>query len=569
MKIIGINSGYDAAKNKIYAGGCALLDDGKIIISLAEDRISRNKNDGGFFKSLEYIYKEYGLSTEQIDYFYISFYGNPIIPNEEIIKFHLMLLDLSRSPEKLVVMPSHHISHACLAHFLSPFDESLIMVADNEGCLLSPKDAAQKSVYFNDCERNSYYWAHNNCITLIGRDFENAGEVSFGQAYSKFNEFIGFGNYLSVGKTMGLSSYGHIPPEWADIDMWGIDSSGKLYAHMLETHDSYKDIVYFFKRHNLDVKPGLNYECDEYKNLAHYVQQQLNKWSIEKMRFLINKFGKMNICVSGGVGLNSIMNEMLETHLDVQVFVPPYCSDPGQALGNAIYGYVCQTGLNNNTVIKKINFGEYLYLGTEYDDDRITKAILQEYQNDDRVEILFPDKPLHEFSRLISENKIVGFYQGRSEYGARALGNRSILAMPNSIEIRDRVNTLKGRELFRPLAPAVLSEYREHYFEGGLSILDYAMLRVVQVKDEKRSIICGTTHFDGSARLQVVEKKYNPRFYELIKEVDKLTGIPVIINTSFNSAGEPIVETPRDAIESFLAMNLDALLCGNCLILPK
>lgn len=569
MRIIGLNSGYDASMSKIFSGGCALIENGEIIIALAEDRISRNKNDGGFSNVLKYIYNEYGLSVDDIDYFYISFYANPVIPNEEIIKFHLEFLNLTEYPEKLVVMPSHHFSHACLAYYLSPFNDAIIMVADNEGCLLSPKNAAQKGILFNNCERNSYYWAHNNCLTFIDRDFQSSGQVSFGKAYNKFNEFVGFGSYLSAGKTMGLSSYGQIPPEWEELDLWYMDSNGNLYSNIIETHDSYIDIIYFFKRHNIEISTGLSYESQEYKNLSAYIQQQLNKWSVKKMRFLTNQYDVMNICVSGGVGLNSIMNEALESNLKTKLFVPPYCSDPGQALGNAIYGYISQTGRNNNPCIPKYSFGDYIYLGTKYTIDRISQDLMQEYSNDQRVKIVFSSNALYECARMIAEGKIVGVFHDRSEYGARALGNRSILAMPNSVELRDKINMLKGRELFRPLAPACLSEYRKLYFEGEASILDRTMLRVVKVREKCQSTICGVTHIDGTARLQEVIKSINPHFYELISYVYSITKIPMVINTSFNHAGEPIVETPHDAVESFLAMRLDALLCGNYLVIRK
>lgn len=566
LRIIGINSKYDAGMNEIYSGGCAYICDGEIIIALAEDRISRKKNDGGFKESLAYIYGEYNLTTDDIDYFYISFYANPLIPNEEMIKLHLKLLGIEKEPEKLVVMPSHHLSHACLAYFLSPFEDALIMVADNEGCLLSPKSAREKGVIFNDCERNSYYWAHGNCITLIDRDFQHSGEVCFGKAYNKFNEYIGFGSYLNVGKTMGLSSYGTDVSEWENIDLWYIDENGNLHSNITETHDSFDDITYFFKKHGLSVKHNLSYETDEYKNLAFFVQHQLNKWSVIKMQDLIKKYGIKNICVSGGVALNGIMNCELEKRLQASVFVPPYCSDPGQALGNAIYGYIQQSGKSNNSFIKKIKFENYIYLGTEYSYTRIHEELISLYKNDSRIEMILSDNIFKIGAEMIADGKIIGFYQGRSEYGARALGNRSILAAPNSIEIRDRVNTLKGRELFRPLAPAVISEKWDLYFDGEKSILDTMMLRVVNVKLDRQKEVCGITHIDGTARVQEVTKKINPDFYQLITEFYKITQIPMVINTSFNKAGEPIVESPKDAVESFLAMNLDGLICGNYLL---
>ena len=557
---------YDAGMNEIYSGGSAYICDGQIVIALAEDRVSRKKNDGGFSSSLSYIYQEYGLTQDDIDFFYISFYANPIIPEKEMIELHLKMLNIEDHPEKLVVMPSHHLSHACLAYFLSDFEEAIIMVADNEGCLLSPKDAKEKGVIFNDCERNSYFWAHENCITLIDRDFQYAGEVGFGKAYNKFNEYVGFGSYLNAGKTMGLSSYGTIPEEWKNLDLWYMDEHGHLHSNIIETHDSYDDIDYFFKRRGLPIHRDLQYDSEEYQNLAHFVQQQLNKWGVEKMRYLTNQYDVKNICVSGGVALNGIMNYCIEQELDTKVFVPPYCSDPGQALGNAIYGYIQATGKGNNSYIEKVKFNNYIYLGTEYTDERITKELMDVYADDSRVEVVTPDNIFETAANLIADGAIIGFYQGRSEYGARALGNRSILAAPNSTEIRDRMNILKGRELFRPLAPAVLTEHWDEYFEGRRSVLDTMMLRVADVKKERQKEVSGITHVDGSARVQEVKQEINPVFYNMIQEYYKISGIPMVINTSFNKAGEPIVESPQNAVESFLSMNLDALVCGKHLV---
>ena len=245
MKIIGINSQYDALMNKINSGSCALIEDGKIVFALAEDRISRVKDEGGFKKSLKYILNKTKLTVEDIDYFYISFYSNAVIPTKKMIKDHLDMLRISKNPEKLIVMPSHHFSHACAAYFMSPFDEAIIMVADNEGSLLYPSDETKKYIENCYCERNSYYWARGNCITLIERDFEMPTEVGFGKAYNMFNCYIGFGDYLSVGKTMGLSSYGKLSGKLKKTEIWKMDRNGKLRSNMTETEDLEKDVERF------------------------------------------------------------------------------------------------------------------------------------------------------------------------------------------------------------------------------------------------------------------------------------------------------------------------------------
>ena len=390
-----------------------------------------------------------------------------MIPTKKMIEFHLKELGILDNPEKLVVVQSHHMSHAYAAYFLSPFEEAIIMVADNEGSLLYPKDAEEKNIINNYCERNSYFWARGNCISFMERDFEEPGTVAFGKAYNKFNEYVGFGSYLNAGKTMGLSSYGHITEEMKNLDLWGMDEHGKMYSNIRETYDSYRDIKNFFKENNIDVidtREEKCYERQEYKDLALYIQEQLNKWSVAKTKVLMDKTGFKNVCLSGGVALNGIVNREIEEKLKAKVFVPPYPSDPGQALGNAIYGYIQQSGLGNNSYIDKFKFNSFTYIGTEYSQEDIEDAI-NEYRSDDRVTIEYPKDICKTAAKLLSEGKVIGWFNGRSEYGARALGNRSIIADPRSSEIRDRVNTLKGRELFRPLAPSVMNEYVGEYFE--------------------------------------------------------------------------------------------------------
>lgn len=568
MKIIGINSNYDALMNKIYSGSCALIIDGKITCALAEDRVSRTKDEGGFRQSLKFILSRENLTVDDIDYFYISFYGNAVIPKKRMIRYHLDLLNLNKHPEKLVVMPSHHFSHACLAYFLSPFNEAVIMVADNEGNLLYPSSEKETDMGNTYCERNSYFWARGNCITFVERDFEIPGEVGFGKAYNMFNEYIGFGNYLAAGKTMGLSSYGKVEGNFKKMEIWKMDKRGKLYSNMIETENLIKDVERFLKTSNVKLpkrKEEKLYELPEYKNLACFVQHQLNKWSAKKIEFLIKKVGIRNVCISGGVGLNGIMNENIENSLHVPVFVPPYPSDPGQALGNAIYGYVTQTGKNNNPLIGKVKFYDYAYLGTDYSDSEILR-VLKRIKSKFKIKFKQVDNVTAVAAKLLAEGNIIGWFQGKSEYGARALGNRSILADPRSIIIRDKVNILKRRELFRPLAPSVLSEYKSEYFDDFYSLLDKYMLSVKNVKKAKAKYIKGVVHIDETSRLQEVSRKDNKKYYSLIQEFKKNTGIPMVLNTSFNMAGEPIVESPIDAVKTFVEMGLDFLICGDFIV---
>jgi len=301
-----------------------------------------------------------------------------------------------------------------------------------------------------------------------------------------------------------------------------------------------------------------------YKNLALYVQTQLNKWSVAKIEHLIKKIGINNICISGGVGLNGVTNTFIEQKTSQNVFVPPFPSDQGQALGNAIWGYINICNLNNKPQNPKIKFLNFTYLGTEYTNDEILD-VCEDY----RVNQISFTKEKDIFNiaaELLKEGKVIGWFQGRSEYGARALGNRSILASPCSAKIRDRVNILKGREQFRPLAPSVLAEHCDKFFHFSDSSLYPFMLGVVQAKEKYKEQIEGVVHIDNSSRIQILNADSNKRFHLLITEFYKKTNIPMVINTSFNMAGYPIVEDPKDAIKSAISMNLDALVCNDILI---
>ena len=294
----------------------------------------------------------------------------------------------------------------------------------------------------------------------------------------------------------------------------------------------------------------------------------MNKWAAKKLELLIKRTGVNNICISGGVAQNGVMNAFVEQQLACQVFVPPFPSDQGQSLGNAIYAWISVNGLSNNSILPKSMFCDFKYLGSEFSNTEIQAAISMTNISSTYT-VKKTENIAKETAQLLFDGKIVGWFQGKSEYGCRALGARSILSSPCSAEIRDRVNTLKRRELFRPLAPTVLAEYTNEYFNNSDSFLSEYMLGVVDVIKEQQSCIEGVTHVDGTARIQSLTYEQNPLYYALIKEFFDLSGIPLIMNTSFNMAGEPIVETPIDAINAFRNMNLDALVCGNYLIEKK
>ncbi len=565
MIVAGINSGLDGALAPVRGGSAALIADGEILGAVAEERISREKWAGGFSAALPALLDDHGLSLTDVDAFYLSFYGNPPSPRDELIRLHLDELGLGRTPEKLVTLTSHHRSHAALAFFLSPFDEAAILTADNEGTLLSTGGDLHPPAALH-CERNGYYWARGNQITLLSRDFSDPWHPGFGKMYNKFTEYVGFGDYHNAGKTMGLSGYAEVPDAFAGLELWEELPSGALASRVDDTNDCESDLREFFGRHGIDIPPpgrGDDYMDPRYCQMTAFVQDQLCRWAARRCGRLLDQCGARALCVSGGVGLNSVMNSHLERTLGVPVFVPPFPSDQGQALGNAIHGFVRESGWDRNPTLSPRRFGDYFYLGPSHDAESIAAAA-----EDARGAATRPDtdRLLEIVADLLDGGAVVGWFQGRSEYGARALGNRSVLADPRPAGMRDRVNDLKGRERFRPLAPSVLDHATAEWFEGTDSLLLPGMLGVVRVRPFARERVAAITHVDGTARVQTVSRRTNPRYFDLISAFHRRTGVPLVLNTSFNAAGDPIVETPSQAVAAYEKMHLDALVLDDWLI---
>ncbi len=562
MLICGINYSYDVNGKFINSGGSAIIKDGRILGAISEERIAREKHIGGFLKSTKLLLQYLKISVNDIDRFYVSFYSMPIIPDcklVETIAQDLGLSDLSR----IYFVNSHHSSHAYMSYFLSNFNEAIIVVADNEGSILHPiksKEGLQNKLCF---ERNSYYWAKSNCMELIDRDFNKPKDFGWGKAYSRFTRYIGFGSYTNAGKLMGLSSYGNDNDEFKNLNLWDSDIDGSIKSN-ISNRQSLNDVFDFFYKSGVSIpKPveKFNFENRDLINLSRFIQKQLENSVLTKIKHLVSTTGIENICIGGGVALNSLLNQKIERKLNVKVFCPPSPGDEGQALGNAILGYIKSCDHDRNPNQTRINFKNYLYLGKEYSDIEINKAVnklkkhnweIREFKNISKVTAYLIDKGL-----------IIGWFQGKSEYGPRALGNRSILADPRDFNMLNKVNNVKGRELFRPLAPSILDMYFEDYYFNNESYLSESMSGVFLVKKKKEKIIPAVVHIDGGSRVQKVTQKINPLFYDLIEEFYKITKIPLVINTSFNSAGSPIVETPLDAVNDTFTMDLDALVISN------
>lgn len=567
--IVGINSGIDASLAPVDSGGACLLSDRRIVGAIAEERISRKKYQGGYEAALNALLAEHRFQLSDIDAVALSFYRAPAHPPDALVRYHESRLNLPATT-RLLCLPSHHLSHAYSAYFLSPFEHALIVVADNEGSDLYPCGGEW-------LERNSYYLAAGNSVHLLHRDFENPGDMGFGKAYNRFTRYLGLGDYHAAGKTMGLSSYADVPEKMLGIDVWQMGGDGRLVSTIrdnasLENGDDQaqlEDLRRFFQHHGVAVPPPARqgqWEDPIYQELAAFIQHQLNKWMLRKVKWLVERTGCRNVCFGGGVALNAVTNSYVEREGNLRAFASPYGSDEGQAVGNAIHARVTYDQRALARGAERLSFTDYVFCGTCY----ATPEILERIRPFSDEWVMSPvDDVASIVARTISQGAVVGWFQGRSEFGARALGARSIVADPRDGGLRSSLNRSKGREKFRPFAPSVLEEAVREYFLTEDSLLFDHMLGVAAVRPEKAAQIPAVVHVDTTARLQIVRRHDTPLYHDLITEFRRLTGVGLILNTSFNFAGEPIVETPEDALRSAAVLGLDAVALGDVLCVRR
>ena len=459
----------------------------------------------------------------------------------------------------------HHLAHCASAFYPSSFDQAAILVADGYGV---HTDGKSESVM--------YAFGDKNKISVLDTiegfcDFTEEEKKhtsyrshmifrnSIGVFYQNITVLIGLGSFAE-GKTMGLAPYGEENPEFNKIrEFIHLLPEGKLSIDNRNIFFYCKEIVEKAKQ-TLDKEKLLKF----YADLAYIHQKLLEEMIIHLCNHLYNLTKCKSLCLAGGVILNSVANGKIIKNTPFEnIFIQPAAGDNGISIGCAMYGAHALRNIPRK-FYKKNEFSPYL--GREYNKKEIETAVNKfKDQLIDCGEIKNHQQKAAEY---ISEGKIVGWFQGRSEIGPRALGNRSLLADPRDPNMKDYLNQqVKHREFFRPYAPSVLKEKAIDYFE----ISSYApyMLVVPPVKKAVRKLIPAVTHVDGTGRLQTVDKKANPSYYGVIKAFEKITEIPVVLNTSFNTVGEPIVETPEEAIRCFLKTGIDILFIENRLLLKK
>lgn len=585
MNILGISAFY-------HDSAACFIKDGKIISAIQEERFTRKKGDSSFPKNaIDYCLSE--LKGEKLDL--VTFYDKPFVKFERILESYLAFAPhglnsfLKSMPvwikQKLwmkdyiskelkydgkMIFPTHHESHAASAFFPSPFKEAAFLTIDGVG----------------EWATTCFGTGKDNKIEIL---YEMHFPHSLGLLYSAFTYYTGFKVNSGEYKVMGLAPYGK--PIYKKIILDKIID--------LKEDGSFKINIEYF-----DYAVGLTMTNQKFNNLfggpprvpetkltqkemdlAASIQEVTNEIMLKMALHVKKETGMKNLCLGGGVALNCVANgEILREKIFDKIWIQPASGDAGGSLGAALFAW--HQYLGNPRLADGINDSmQGAYLGPEYNNNEIKNFLIKNK---------IPHKKINRenlaktAARLINDQKVIGWFQGRMEFGPRALGNRSILADARSPKMQALVNLkIKFREGFRPFAPSVLMEKTSEYFdlntESPYMLLVAPVLEKIRKKTTKkkdslwgidklnvpRSTIPAVTHIDYSARIQTVNKKDNPKYYDLIKTFDKNYHCPVIINTSFNVRGEPIVCTPLDAYLCFMHTNTDYLVLGNFLLDKK
>jgi len=565
MYTLGISCHY-------HDSAAALLKNGKVIAAVEEERFSRKKFDDGYPKmAIDFCIRDAGITPKEIHS--VAFYDKSVLKFERLLDNYIAVAPrglysfLDVIPKWIhkrlwikneikkhlkgfsgkIIFPEHHLSHAAYAFFTSPFSESAILSVDGVGewSTTSFGTANDKTIKLTDDIR----WPH-----------------SVGMFYSAFTYFLGFKVNEGEYKLMGLSSYGK--PRFYDTimdNLIDVKDDGSIHLNMKYFAFTYDKVMTSKKFADLFGIPVRNKDSKAEQihfDIGASAQLVLEEILLKMVKHVYDKTGEKNLCFGGGVALNGVANyRILKESPFENIFIPPSPGDAGSAVGCAQYLYYSH--LKNERIIENdpdTRVQNNVYVGPQYSAQEI-KSFLDSknisYKHYVQSNLIF------ETAKLISEKNIVGWYQGKMEWGPRALGNRSILADPRDAKMKDILNEkIKHRESFRPFAPSILEEYVSDYFD--LDIPSPYMLLVAKVK--KPDIIPAITHVDGTGRLQSVSKNSNSLYYDLISEFHKITGVPVLINTSMNVMGEPIVNTPEQAYNMLLKTDMDYLVMSNCLI---
>jgi len=547
--------------SEMHDSAACIARDGHILFAVAEERLSRLKHDARFpTLSIEACLAAAGIRADQLDF--VCFGWPPAI---EALKHDLKCMAAGSLPLNYIDLVStvrrnlnhtrkqngkkqflarfptkaqfrfveHHLAHAISAYSFSGFDDAAVLVLDGRGAWEA------SSLWHGRDGRLQHVW------TIPWPN-------SLGLFYAQFTQYLGFQPYSDEWKVMGLAPYGEPGINLRDFIVPD-DNPYKVSTRLL-LDDKPAPLAGITAR----LGPQREAESDidpKHKNVAFAVQDACEEAMMTLARAAVAKTGSRNICLAGGVALNSKANgKILSSGIVDRIFVQPAAGDDGVCLGAALAPYLDNGG---KLPMHKMR---HAYLGAENSDEEIEKALTTYKLRATRV-----SDPAAAAAEMLANGKILGWVQGRMEFGPRALGARSILADPRDPEMNAKVNNaVKFREWWRPFAPSMLAEVAGEYIESATD--SPFMILTAQVKPEKRSVIPSVTHVDGSARPQTVEQDVNPLYWRLIREFGNRTGVPVVMNTSFNLRGEPIVSTPTDAVRTFFSSGMDALVIGSFVV---
>ena len=588
--ILGISAFY-------HDSAACILKDGIIIAAAQEERFTRKKHDPNYpHNAIEFVLKYANLKLSEVDK--IVFFEKPFLKFERLLEtyvafapkgfisftkamplwikeklFQKKLLfnklkehDQNYKSDDNIFFSDHHLSHAASAFFPSPFEEAVILTADGVG-----------------------EWATTTVAVGKNNNLEIKKEIHFphslGLLYSSFTYYVGFKVNSGEYKLMGLAPYGN--PIYEDkikqlIDLkedgtFRLDQKYFNYASGLTmTNEKFDNL--------LGQKPRKSQSEDItqfHMDIAASIQKVTEEIMVTLAKSIRKEYGIKNLCLAGGVALNCVANgKILKEKIFDNIWIQPAAGDAGGSLGAALALWHIDQGNKRSVNLKDDMKGSYL--GTEFNQDEIEKELKTLGANFETVKY---DQLIEKTAEFLSNEKAIGWFQGRMEFGPRALGGRSILGDPRSDKMQKNLNLkVKYRESFRPFAPSILREDLSNWF--NLNTESPYMLLVSDIKNEKkiemtekqkklfgidklnikRSEIPAVTHVDYSARIQTVTKDTNKHYYDLISKFKEKTGCPVVVNTSFNVRGEPIVNTPTDAFNCFMGTELDYLIIGNCIL---
>lgn len=557
MYILGFNCyGFNSA--------ACLVKDGRLIAFSEEERFNRQKHTGVFpVNTIQYCLSSSGITVDDVAH--VGFHMKPLhqfhkrmgmvirhLPyalgyyNSHFHRWCNMLTAERKFREEFSYHHAfyhikHHVCHAAGSFLVSPFSEAALLTIDGSGEMASSTMGTGLDNKINIFKE--IYYPH-----------------SLGYLHVSLTHYLGFKPDCDEYKLMSLASYGE--PEYYDEfkkiivllpdGEYGIDLSYFNYHKGIRNPWVSKKFLEIFGPLRSKEDPIEQ----RHKNVAWALQKRLEDTVFHMVYYLHTRTKKKNLCMAGGVALNSVLNgKLLQEGPFENIFILPAAYDAGTCVGSAFYIYNSLLNKPRDYILKNV------YLGCRYSENNC-REVLDSYRLP--YEYLIEDALIKKTAEFLSAGKVVGWFQGGMEMGPRALGNRSILADPRRPDIKNILNAkVKRREGFRPFAPSVISEHAGEYFKCDRP--SPFMLFCFHVRENQRDRIPGVVHVDGTARIQTVEESENPRYYKLIREFQKLTGIPVILNTSFNVMNEPIVCAPEDAVRCFLATDIDVLVLGNYL----